>query len=142
MASRDYLIRQVEEMALFLSILLRRILKLKEENNVQQMEDVVKEALLNETNLDIEQIVALENEVFLSIVQDHFKSEGQMDQFADILMVMGKEIVRSFSLTRANYLQKSLFLFNYLQENTTVFSYDRRTKILEIQELLLERGMM
>ena len=46
MASRDYLIRQIEEMGLFLAILLRRILKMKEENQQAAIESVVKESFL------------------------------------------------------------------------------------------------
>jgi len=57
MASRDYLIRQLEEMGLFLAILLRRILKMKEENQQAQIESVVKEALIQELKLEIETVV-------------------------------------------------------------------------------------
>jgi hypothetical protein len=142
MASRDYLIRQVEEMGIFLAILLRRILKLKEENQQGQMEAVVKESLMNEMQLDVEQAVMLDNSDFLELVKEHLKSENQIEKFADILMALGKEIVSAFSLTRANYLLKAFFLFNYLQNTTTSFSYERRNKILEIEELLREKGLI
>ena len=58
MASRDYLIRQVEEMGIFLAMLLRRILKMKEENQLDVIAMVVKEELLKETNLDVYQLAA------------------------------------------------------------------------------------
>lgn len=142
MASRDYLIRQIEEMGIFLALLLRRILKMKEENKQDQMETTVKEALFQELNFDVEQIVMLDDSDFLAIAKQHFTSENQLEKFADILMVLGKEIVSTFSLTKANYLLKALFLFNYLQNTTTSFSYDRRNKILEIEELAREKGLI
>ncbi len=71
MASRDYLIRQIEEMGLFLAILLRRILKMKEENQLEQLETVVREELLQELKLDIDQVIVLENEDFLNAIKKH-----------------------------------------------------------------------
>jgi hypothetical protein len=142
MASRDYLIRQVEEMGIFLALLLRRILKLKEENQQNQMENAVKESLFQELKLDIEQVIVLSDDDFLTVAKAHFPSENQLDKFADILMVLGKEIVTTFSLTKANYLLKALLLFNNLQNTTTSFSYERRNKILEIEELLREKGLI
>ena len=140
MASRDYLIRQIEEMGLFLAILLRRILKMKEENQQAAVESVVKEALLQELKLDIDQVVVLENADFLVVAKQYFTSEDQLEKLADILKVLGQDVGASLSLTKINYLLKSLSLFTHLQETSSVFSYERRTKIMELQELLLQKG--
>jgi sulfur carrier protein ThiS len=142
MASRDYLIRQIEEMGLFLAILLRRILKMKEENQQTAIESVVKEALLQELKLDIDQVVVLENADFLAVAKQHFTSEDQLEKLADILNVLGRDVGASLSLTKINYLLKSLFLFTHLQESSSIFSYERRTKIMELQELLIQKGVI
>lgn len=142
MASRDYLIRQIEEMGIFLAHLLRRILKMKEENQQNQIESAVKESLFQELKIDIEQVVMLQDADFLAVAKEHFTSEDQLEKFADVLMVLGKEIVSTFSVTKANYLLKALMLFNYLQNATTSFSYERRNKILEIEELAREKGLI
>lgn len=142
MASRDYLIRQMEEMGLFLAILLRRILKMKEENQQAEVESVVKESLLQEMKLDIDQVVVLGNADFLAVAKQYFTSEGQLEKLADILKVLGQDGSLSFSLTKSNYLMKSLFLFTYLQETSSVFSYERRAKILELQEIIRVLGLM
>jgi len=141
MASRDYLIRQIEEMGLFLAILLRRILKMKEENQQATIESVVKEALLQELKLDIDQVVVLENADFLAVTKQYFTSEDQLEKLADILKILGQDVGASLSLTKINYLQKSLFLFTHLQETSSVFSYERRTKIMELQEIIRSRGL-
>jgi len=142
MASRDYLIRQIEEMGLFLAILLRRILKMKEENQQAEVESVVKESLLQEIKLDIDQVVVLENADFLAVAKQYFTNEDQLEKLADILKILGQDGNLSFSLTKVNYLMKSLFLFTHLQETSSVFSYERRARILELQELIHARGLM
>jgi len=141
MPSRDYLIRQIEEMGVFLSILLRRILKMKEDGQEEQIETVVKESVLQELNLDINQIVVLENYEFLALVKRQFINEDQLEKLADILSVLGREIVHSYTLSKAAYLQKSLFLLVYIQENSMNFSFERRFKIHELQKLILQLGL-
>lgn len=141
MASRDYLIRQFEEMGIFLSILFRRLLKMKEENQQEQMASTVREELIQELKLDIDQVIMLENEEFLSLIKKYFASIDQLDKLADILKVIGQDSGQSFPLTKANYLLKSLFLFTYLQETSSAFSYERRAKILELQKTILEKGL-
>jgi len=141
MASRDYLIRQIEEMGVFLALLLRRILKMKEENQQASVESVVKESLLQELKLDIDQVVVLENTDFLFVTKQYFTSEDQLEKLADILMVLAQNIETSFSLTKSNYLLKSFFLFTHLQETSSVFSYERRAKIKELQKIILELGL-
>ena len=141
MASRDYLIRQFEEMGLFLAILLRRILKMKEENQQGQIASAVREELIQELKLDIDQVVMLENDEFLSLIKTYFTSNDQLDKLADILKVLGQDASQFFSLTKANYLLKSLFLFTHLQETSSAFSYERRTKIMELQKTILELGL-
>ncbi|MBL7967114.1 MAG: hypothetical protein JNK09_08925 [Prolixibacteraceae bacterium] len=141
MSSRDYLIRQFEEMGFFLASLLRRVLKMKEENQQQQIESAVREELFQELKLDIDQAIILENEDFAELVKIHFTTDDQLDKFADILKMLGQEIEFSFTLNKANYLRKALYLYQNLQENSSVFSYDRRIKILEIQEILLRTGL-
>ena len=142
MASRDYLIRQIEEMGLFLAILLRRIMKMKEENQLEQMETVVREELMQELKLDIDQVIMLENEDFLSSIKEHLTTEDQLEKLANILMVLGTENLKSYLLTKANYLKKSLFLFVHLQETSSIFSYERRIKIMELQEILRLKGLL
>ncbi|MFA5326603.1 MAG: hypothetical protein WC384_02305 [Prolixibacteraceae bacterium] len=136
MASRDYLIRQIEEMGIFLALLLHRILKLKEENQQEQMESVVHGALIQELKIDIDQLVVLDDAEFFSIMKQHFTSDDQLEKLAGILKILGSEIERSFTLTRAAYLRKSLFLFSYLQNTSSNFSFERRVKIQELQELI------
>jgi hypothetical protein len=136
MASRDYLIRQIEEMGIFLALLLRRILKMKAENQQEQMETAVKEALIQELKLDIDQVVMLDDPDFLEVAIKYFTSDDQLEKLADILKVLGQDIELSFTLNKVNYLRKSLFLYIHLQESSTNFSFERKVKIEALQELI------
>lgn len=142
MASRDYLIRQFEEMGIFLATLLRRVLKMKDEKQQTGIESVVRESLLQETKLDIDQVIMLDEREFLDVVKEHFTSDDQLEKLADILNVLGQEVEHSFSMTKANYILKSVFLYKYLQEKSTSYSYERRTKILELEELIHRTGLV
>ncbi len=142
MASRDYLIRQIEEMGIFLSVLLRRILKLEEENQQEQIESVVKESLLQEMKIDIDQVVVLEEADFLAVIMETLSSNDQLEKLADILKVLGKEIEHSFTLTKAFYLRKSLYLYTYLQDKSPDFSVERKMKIEELQDILRINGLL
>lgn len=141
MPSRDYLIRQIEEMGLFLAILLRRILKMKEENQQEQMQTAVQEALIQELDIEIDQIIMLDNDEFLALIKKKFTSEDQLEKLADILNVLGQEIEHSFTLTKASYLRKALLIFSHLQNSSPNFSYERRIKIREIQELIARKDL-
>jgi hypothetical protein len=141
MPTRDYLIRQFEEMGFFLASLMRRILKMKEESQQEQMESAVREELIQELKLDIEQIVMLENEEFLSLIKTTFTSDDQLEKLADILKLLGQEIGHSFTLTKANYLRKSLFLFEHLQNSGVNFSYERKIKIEELLDIMRIQGL-
>ncbi len=143
MASRDYLIRQFEEMGIFLATLLRRILKMKEDRSQQEVIfSVVRESLLKEANLDIDQVIILDENEFLDLVKEHFTSDDQLEKLADILKVVGQEVEHSFSMTKANYILKSVFLYKYLQEKSTSYSFELRTKILELEELIHRTGLI
>ena len=114
---------------------------MKEEDQQEQMESAVREELIQELKLDIEQIVMLENEEFFSLIQTTFTSDDQLEKLADILKILGQEIGHSFTLTKANYLRKSLFLFEHLQVSSSNFSYERKVKIGELLEIMRIQGL-
>ena len=141
MASRDYLIRQIEEMGLFLSSLLRKVLKLKDDKQPDQIESVVKESLFQELKFDIDQVVMLGDDDFLAIVSKTLTKDDQIEQLADIMRLMGEDIGQSYSLSKAGYLRKALFLYMTIQNRSTDFSFDRKMKIDQLQEQLRVNGL-
>jgi len=135
MPQRDYLMQQLEEMGYFLASLIRRVLKLKDDKREDEITGLLHDLIQEKLSFSIDDALAIENDGFLSLMKEHFTTESQLEKMAELLLLTGKSI-HPLSLNRLNYLEKSLFLYTYLQETSDNFSFTRRDKILEIQQLL------
>ncbi|MBW8334634.1 MAG: hypothetical protein K0M40_21645 [Prolixibacteraceae bacterium] len=136
MAQRDYLMQQLEEMGYFLSGLLRRFLKLKEENREEEITSVLRDSLQEKLSFSIDEAIVLKDDDFLKLIKEQVKTENHLETMAELLLVTGKSIHSFVSPVRLSYLQKSLLLYTHLQETSTSFSFERKDKILEIQQIL------
>ena len=135
MPQRDYLMQQMEEMGYFLASLIRRVLKLKDDKKEDEITGVLHDLIQEKLSFSIDEAISIENEGFLELMKTQFTTEVLLEKMAELLMVTGKSIRPLHTPERLNYLEKSLFLYNYLQETSTNYSFERRDKILEIQQL-------
>lgn len=136
MAQRDYLMQQLEEMGYFLSGLLRRFLKLKEENREEEITSVLHDSIQEKLSFSIDEAIALKDDDFLKLIKEQVKPENHLETMAELLLVTGKSIHSFVSPVRLNYLQKSLLLYTHLQDTSSNFSFERKDKILEIQQII------
>ena len=136
MPQRDYLMQQMEEMGYFLASLIRRILKLKDEKKEDEITGALHDAIQEKLSFSIDEAIFMGNDDFLRLMTEHFTTEGQLEKMAELLMLTGNSIRSSVSPERLNYLEKSFFLYAHLQDTSTNFSFERRDKILEIQQIL------
>lgn len=136
MAQRDYLMQQLEEMGYFLSGLLRRFLKLKEENREEEITSVLHDSIQEKLSFSIDEAILLKDDDFLKLIKEQIKPENHLETMAELLLVTGKSIHSFVSPVRLSYLQKSLLLYTHLQDTSTNFSFERKDKILEIQQIL------
>jgi len=136
MPQRDYLMQQLEEMGYFLASLIRRVLKLKDDKQEDEITGVLHNFIQEKLSFNIEEAISIENEGFLELMKTQFTTEVLLEKMAELLMLTGKAIKPSLTPERLNYLQKSLFLYTHLQETSTNYSFERRDKILEIQQIL------
>ncbi len=136
MPQRDYLMQQLEEMGYFLAGLMRRILKLKEENRDNEITNTLHDSIQEKLSFSIDDAIVLMDTDFLNLIKEHVKTENHLEALAELLLVTGKSIHSFLSTVRLNYLQKSLLLYTHLQETSTNFSFERKDKILEIQQIL------
>lgn len=136
MPQRDYLMQQLEEMGYFLASLLRRLLKLKDENQENEVTSALHDSIQEKFSFSIDEAVTIGNADFLKLMKEHFTTEGHLEKMAELMMLAGKSIKPSLSIERLNYLEKALFLYNHLQETSINFSFERKDKILEIQQIL------
>ena len=136
MPQRDYLMQQMEEMGYFLASLIRRVLKLKDDMQEDEITGVLHDLIQEKLSFCIDEAISIENEGFMELMKEQFNTEGLLEKMAELLMLTGNSIRPSLKLERLNYLEKSLFLYTHLQETSTNYSFERRDKILEIQRLL------
>lgn len=135
MPQRDYLMQQLEEMGYFLASLIRKVLKLKDEKQEEQITGMLHELIQERLSFSIDDALTIDNEGFVDLMKEHFKTEEHLEKMAELLMITGKSI-HPLSLNRINYLEKSLCLYNYLQETSINYSFERRDRIVEIHQLL------
>ena len=136
MPQRDYLMQQMEEMGYFLASLIRRVLKLKDDMQEDEITGVLHDLIQEKLSFSIDEAISIENEGFMELMKEQFTTEGLLEKMAELLMLTGNSIRPSLKLERLNYLEKSLFLYTHLQETSTNYSFERRDKILEIHRLL------
>ncbi len=136
MPQRDYLMQQLEGMGYFLSGLLRRFLKLKEENREEEITSALHDSIQEKLSFSIDEAIVLKDDDFLKLIKEQVKTENHLETMAELLLVTGKSIHSFVSPVRLNYLQKSLLLYTHIQETSTNFSFERKDKILEIQQIL------
>lgn len=135
MPQRDYLMQQLEEMGYFLASLIRRVLKLKEEGKEDEITGMLHDLIQEKLSFNMNEAIAIDNDDFLALMKEHFKTEDHLEEMAGLLMLTGKSI-HPLSLTRINYLDKALLLYTHLQETSPNFSFTRKDKIMEIRQML------
>lgn len=135
MPQRDYLMQQLEEMGYFLASLIRRVMKLKEESREEDITEMLHDLIQEKLSFSIDDALTIDNQGFLQLMKEHFRTEDHLEQMAELLMLTGKSI-HPLSLQRIRYLEKALLLFAHLQETSLNFSFSRKDKIIEIQQLL------
>lgn len=134
MPQRDYLMQQLEEMGYFLASLIRRVMKLKDDKKEDQITGALHDMIQEKLSFSIDDALTIDNEDFVSLMKEHFKTEDQLEKMAELLLLTGKSI-HPLSLNRLNYLEKSLYLYTYLQETSINYSFERRDRIVEINQL-------
>ncbi|HEY6913733.1 MAG TPA: hypothetical protein VI413_03570 [Paludibacter sp.] len=135
MPQRDYLMQQLEEMGYFLASLIRRVMKLKDDKKEDQITGALHDMIQEKLSFSLDDALTIDNEGFVALMKEHFKTEDHLEKMAELLLITGKSI-HPLSLNRINYLGKSLYLYNYLQGSSINYSFERRDRIVEIQQLL------
>lgn len=135
MPQRDYLMQQLEEMGYFLASLIRRVMKLKDESREEDITEMLHDMIQEKLSFSIDEALTIDHQGFIELMKEHFRTEDHLEQMAELLMLTGKSI-HPLSLQRFSYLEKALLLFTYLQDTSINFSFSRKDKMIELQQLL------
>lgn len=135
MPQRDYLMQQLEEMGYFLASLIRRVMKLKDESREEEITGMLHDRIQEKLSFSIDEVLTIDRQGFIDLMKKHFLTEDHLEQMAELMMLTGQSI-HPLSLQRILYLEKALLLFTHLQETSINFSFSRKDKMIEIQQLL------
>lgn len=135
MIRKDFILRQLEELAKILGILL----KLKTEHKTEEAMELIKEAYSGLLKLD-ESFVDEEttSEVFLKQVAAKEIEGDALHAFAELLYEDGMLRYENNEDKAFIRLHKALILFDLLNRTSPTFSFDRNIKLEKIKRVLEE----
>ena len=134
MKQDDYFLKQIDILGRILGKIVSDLLKLKNKGEIMESIEITTQALKNELDLHLNDILLLQNEKIVEFLQEEKKFDnGHLDKLAKILFILGYDHV---SENRINILEKSLTIYEYLNKNSTTYSPERITRIGKINKVL------
>ncbi|MHC1704517.1 MAG: hypothetical protein AB9846_11465 [Tenuifilaceae bacterium] len=139
MQQEDYLKRQIDQLGRVLGKILADLLGLKTQGQAGQVIEVTNLALKDELDLNIDDLIALPEEEFIStLVVGKKLNEMHLEKLAEILFLIAED---SKYQEKENKKSKELYLrafliYDHLNRTSSTYSFDRQYKIEEIRKIL------
>ena len=134
MKQDDYFLKQIDILGRILGKIVSDLLKLKSKGEIMESVETITLALKNELDLNLNEIILLNKEVFLKFLQEERKFNNEnLEKLADILYLLGDN---STSENRIPILEKSLIIYEHLNKNSTTYFPERIKKIERINKAL------
>ena len=135
MQQRDFLMRQIEQMAQAFAALIRRLLGMKTENTEKETELATNELLKEQLNTSIKELLSIPiGEISEFIVKEKGLDESNLEVFADLLILNAK--VKSNHTDQLKLYKIALEVYQWIDNKSRTFSMERQNKIREIEEFL------
>lgn len=136
MEQRDFIMRQIMMLTLFIKKLISRLLELNEKDDSLGMVEAVKTSFKDELQLDLDEMLLLPDEKFVQILKEKYFGETHLEALAMMFEMVGRPDLGSFSLVKDLFLRKSLAIYLHLEAESKSYSVDRNEKIVRIKEML------
>ena len=137
MERRDYLMSQIEEMGLFLSRLIVRLYKRKQDNEEEQVMEDARNALSVQFGWDLEELLFLNNESFISLMEENLLADDHYEKMASVFEFLGDYVPDNKTILRKElYLRKALLLLEHLEFKSCTYSIERQDRIAQINVAL------
>lgn len=128
MFGRDYIMKQIDQLAAVLSHIIVALVKRKKGAPKELSFDQINNLLHEHLTLDIPLLLSLDNNELIDLLKKEYNLTNELiGQLGDILYEIA-ELDQNVYSTEALY-QKALTIFQYLEKNDKVFSFDRHQKI-------------
>lgn len=134
MFQRDYLLKQIEDFARFLGVLL----KLRKEGNHQVALQEIDEAYKGLLRVDKSVVVETPaEELIQALIKQNDIPLHKLKMLVDLLFEEGENLLALDHIAKSREaFQRSLILMNYVNDHDEVFSMEWMTKESRIQEFL------
>jgi hypothetical protein len=133
MEQKDYLMREIEKLAILLRAILDDLINKKEDFSltIENHFEKTKELLLNETGFDLDKFLTMD-EASSSIYLRQFKgiNPGNIELLAEVMAQFGRN---EQSDNKRLFSEKALQLYRLCDRTDKTFSFDREKKIEEIK---------
>lgn len=137
MERRDYLISQIQEIGLFFARLIARLQKKVRDREEDRLMEDVRSALSVEFGWDLEELLFLDKESFISLMEDNLLTDDHYEKMASVFEFLGDYEPDDKTLLRKElYLRKALLLLEYLEYKSFTYSLERQDRIAQINAAL------
>ena len=141
MEQRDYLMRQIEEMARVLGKILAGLLGLKTEGEVTEGIETARQTLKSELGLDTDEIMQVPPSDLIPFLKEKKQfNDLLIEQLANIFFYMsGAPFHNNKIPPNTGLAGRSLLMYEYLDRSSKTFSFERQEKVRALTAVL--KGM-
>ena len=132
--------RQIEQLGEVLSVMLARLLGIKQKGDASLGLEELKQTYKSELDLNVEELIKIPKEnVMESFLKKNKLMAHHMETIAELLQVTGENLIRYDRVEEGNHvLEQSLYILEYLQTTSKIYSINRMMKIEYLKKMLKE----
>lgn len=135
MERRDYLTKQIDQMAQVLGKILADLLGLKNQGQIGDGIELVSMSLKEQLKYDLEGLLEMPTAEFVQALRnDRQLSNESLERLADIFLTIADNDEHNPARNNILY-EKSLVLYEYLERSETTYSMERSKKIARLRNL-------
>ena len=135
MEQRDYLKKQIDEFAQVIFAMMTNLLQLKNEGKFNQGIPTTSQQLKEVFDYDLEELIAIADDKFISILKAKKIKNESLDKLADLLLLLADN--EGPTEKGKSLYKKSLLIFDKLESVEPIYSMDRHRKIERIKKTIL-----
>jgi len=132
MEQRDYFLRQIDQLGKALANVLASLLSKGYQGNVLDGMEMIDQTLMDNLNLDMLALSEKDDKTFIDFLLNDLRiSPNNLEVLSETMIVYGNSSDRKIKI-----YQKALILLKYIQETSVDYSFDRDTRIKEIELII------
>jgi hypothetical protein len=138
MIRKDYLEKQLEQLAIALAKLISELTKSKSEGNLEAGISQANEFCKTEFDITLDEFNEVDSTDIINYLTEHKKlNTGKLNILADLLFATTQIIEKSEEeIKTKTFYNKLLLIYNYIDEKDKTFSASRQEKVTTIKSII------